>query len=85
MICCDISDGVATGLNGMHLHVRQSLQDVGHVLEFWPVKLDILPCGEMAIAFVPTLGNHRKLVHLAAVDGAIGNGYAQHVGMQLQI
>ena len=85
MIRCDIAHSVATGLDSVHLHVSQSLQYIGHIFEFWPVKLDVLPCGEMAIAFVPTLGNHRKLVHLAAVEGAIGNGDAQHVGMQLQI
>ena len=85
MIGCDIANGVATGLNGMHFHVSQGLQNVGHVFKFWPIKLNVLPCGEMAIAFVPTLYDYCELVHLAAVEGAVGNCDPQHVSMQLQI
>ena len=85
MIGSDIADRIAAGLDRMHAHIGQGLQHGGHIFEFWPVILDILARGEMAIALVPPLRDHRQLAHLAAVQRPIGDRHAQHIGMQLQI
>ena len=60
-------------------------QDVGHVAELRPVELDVLPRGEVAVALVPALGDHRELPQLHRVQRAVGDGDAQHVGVQLQV
>ena len=50
-----------------------------------PVELDVLPRGEVAVALVPALGDHRQLAHLVRVQRAVGDRDAQHVGVQLQV
>ena len=69
----------------MHFNAGQFRQNIGHVFQSGPIQLQILPCGEMAIAFVISAGNVGQLAHLFARQRAIGNGNAQHIGMQLQI
>ena len=83
MIGGDVAHAVAGGLDGVHFHIRQSGQNGGHVGQFRPIELDVLPGGEMAIALVPGIGNQRQLAHLPGGEGAIGDGDPQHVGMQL--
>ena len=39
----------------------------------------------MAVSFVPFLGNHGELAHLPAIQSAIGDRDAEHVGMQLEV
>ena len=85
MIGGDIADAVAGSLDGMHLDFGQGCENVGGVLELDPVELDVLAGGEMAVAPVPSLGDHRELAHLPRRQRAIGNGDAQHIGMKLQI
>ena len=55
------------------------------VLELDPVELDVLPRGEMAVAAVILLGDLGELAHLPRRQRAIGNGDAQHIGVELQI
>ena len=64
MVGCDITDAVARRLNGVHLHLSQRLQNIRHVREFRPVELQVLACGEVAIATVPLIRNHGQLAHL---------------------
>ena len=85
MIDGDIANGVAAGLNGMHLNLGQSLQNIWHIFELRPVELNVLAGGEMTVALVPTLGNHCQLCHLKAVERTIRDSHAQHISMQLQI
>ena len=60
-------------------------EDVGRVLQRWPVELDVLPGGEMAVAAVVLARDLGELAHLARRQRAVGNGDAQHVGVELQI
>ena len=69
----------------MHLNRRQFGQQVRRVGEADPVILDILPRGEMAVAPVIFPGDVRQHPHLPPVKRAIGDGDAQHIGVQLQI
>ncbi len=82
-VCGGVADAVARRLNGVHFNLRQILQDIGSILQLDPVELNILPGGEMAIVLViltPDMGQH---AHLFRIKGAIGNGNAQHIGVNL--
>ncbi len=85
MVGGDVADAVARGLDGVHLDIGQLLQDVGDVGELGPVELEVLPRGEVAVAPVVYPGNVRELTHLSRRQRAVGDGNAQHVGVQLQI
>ena len=69
----------------MQANFSQRVEHVGDVIELGPVVLDVLAGREMAIALVPAVSQFGQLVHLGAVERAIGNGHPQHVSMQLQI
>ncbi len=81
----DVADAVARGLDGMHLHRRQLGQDVGRIGQLDPVILDVLACGEMAVAAIVLARDMAQHPHLAAVERAIGHRDAQHIGVQLKI
>ena len=81
----DISDAIAAGLDRVHLDRRQIGKDVGRVGQLDPIILDVLPRGEMAVAAIVFARDRRQHPHLAAVERAIGNGDAQHIGVELQI
>ena len=85
MVGGDVADAVAAGLDRVHVDVGQRLEDVRHVPELRPVELDVLPRGEVAVALVPALGDHRQLPQLQRVQRAVRDGDAQHVGVQLQV
>ena len=85
MIRADVADAVAAGLDRVHLHARQIGEDVGRILQLDPVVLDVLPRGEVAVAAIVLLRDRRQHPHLTAVERAIGNRHAQHVGVQLQV
>ena len=69
----------------MHLDARQFLQQIAAFFQLDPVILDILPRGEMAVIAVIFARDVRQHPHLAAVERAVRNGNAQHIGVQLQI
>ena len=69
----------------MHLDRRQFSEQVGRFLQLDPVVLDILARGEMAVIAVIFARDVRQHPHLAAVERSIGDGDAQHIGVQLQI
>ena len=69
----------------MHLDFGEFLEDRRHVRERRPVVLDVLPRGEMTVATIIGPGDMGELAHLPAVERAIGNGDAQHVGVKLKV
>ena len=81
----DVADAVAGGLDGVHLHLRQLLQDVGDVGEPGPVELQVLAGGEVAGAAVVGPGDVGELAQLPRGQRAVGDGDAQHVGVELQV
>ena len=81
----NVANAVTAGLDGVHLYARQLFQKIAAFLQLDPVILDILPRGEMAIIAVIFARDMRQHPHLTAVQCAIGNGHAQHIGVQLQI
>jgi hypothetical protein len=85
MVGGHVADAVAGGLDRVHLDLRQRLEHVRHVAQARPVELHVLPRREMAVAAVPALGDMGELAHLRAVQRAVGDGDAQHVGVELQV
>ncbi len=85
MIGGDIADAIAGGLDGVHLDFRQRLENIGRVDELRPVVLEILARREMAVAAVIFVRDVGKAAHLARGERAIGNGDAQHIGVELKI
>ena len=81
----DVADAVAGGLDGVHLDAGELVQDVGDVDELRPVELQVLARGEVAVAAVVGARDVGELAHLARRQRAVGDGDAQHVGVQLQI
>ena len=83
MVGGHVANGVAGGLDRMQLHLGQRVEHIGDIAQFGPVVLDVLARGEVAVALVPFLGDIGELVHLGAVERAIGDRHAQHIGVQL--
>ena len=81
----DVADAVPARLNCMHFDRRKLGEQVGTVLELDPVVLDILARCEMAVATVIFARDMPEHPHLTAVQRAIGNRHAQHVGMELEV
>jgi hypothetical protein len=81
----DVADAIARGLDGVHLDAGEVVEDVGHVAQLGPVELDVLARGEMAVAAVVGARDVREHAHLPRRQRAVGNGDAQHVGVQLQV
>src|SRR3546814_9284498 len=69
----------------MHLHRREIGQNICRIFQLDPVILDVLTRGEMAITPVIFARDRGKHMHLLAAERAIGNGHAQHIGMELKI
>ena len=80
-----IADAVAAGLDGVHFGGGQVVQNIRRILQPYPVELDVLAGGEMAVAAVIPPGDPRQGAHLVGTQQAIGNGDPQHVGMELQV
>ena len=85
LIGTDIADAIAASLDGVHLHRRQFGKDVRRIGQLDPVILQILARGEVAVALVIFARNLAQLAHLLARQRAIGDGDAQHIGVQLEI
>ncbi len=81
----DIANAIAAGLDGVHLDLGEVGKNVGRLFQLDPVVLDVLPRGEVPVSAVVFVRDVGQGVHLAAVQRAIGNGDAQHVGVQLEI
>ena len=81
----DVADAIAAGLDGMHVHIRQRLENGRHILELGPIELDVLPRREMPETTIPTAGDDRQLAQLRRRQHAIGDRHAEHIGVQLEI
>ena len=81
----DVTDAIAAGLDRMHLHLGKVGQNVGCVLKPDPVVLDVLARREMAVAAIVLVRDVGKCMHLAAVERAVRDGDAQHIGVELKI
>ena len=84
-ICRDISDAVATGLNGVEVCRRQHVQDFGSVRQPDPVELDVGAGGEVSVSPVKATGDVRERTHLAGIQGAVRHCDPEHVGVELQV
>ena len=85
VIATDVADAVAAGLDRVHLDRREVRESVGAILQLDPVVLDVLPGGEVAVSAVILVRDVGEHLHLAAVERAIGDGDAQHIGVELEI
>jgi len=81
----DVAHAIAARLDAMHLDLGKCAQHVRDVDKLDPVELQILPRGEMTVAAIPPPADHGELAQLTGRQHAIGNGDAQHIGVQLQI
>ncbi len=62
----------------MHLHAGEFGEDVGNLLQPWPVELHVLARAEMRVALVEVTGNVRQLAQLATGEHAVGDGDPEH-------
>ena len=85
MVCGDIADRIAAGLNGMHIQIGKRVENIGRIDQFRPVKLDVLSRGEVAVSLVPPLRDVRQSAHLLRRQRPIGNSNTEHVSVQLQV
>ena len=80
-----VAERVATGLDAVHLDLRQLGQDVGRLFQLRPVELKVLARGEVAVALVVAARDECQLAELGRGQRSVGNRYPQHVGVQLQV
>ena len=85
MVRSHVADRVARGLDCVQANLTQGIKHIWNIAQFGPVILDVLACGEVAVAFVPFLGEKCELPHLSGIQRAIRDRDPQHVGVELQI
>ncbi|MPN04519.1 hypothetical protein SDC9_151760 [bioreactor metagenome] len=81
----DVTDAVARGLDGVHLHRGQLGQDFGHVFELGPVELQILARREVTVTAIIGACDVGEHAHLLGAQVAVGHGDAQHRRMALDV
>jgi hypothetical protein len=81
----DVAHVVAGSLHGVDADFGKIGQRIRQFGKLDPVVLDVLAGGEMAIAAVVAARDMRKPSQLLRRQRAVGNGDAEHVGVQLQI
>ncbi len=79
----DVAHVVAAGLHAVQACAGKLGHGVGQFVELDPVKLDVLARREMAEAAVVAARDMRQHAQLRRRQGAVGNGDAQHVGVEL--
>ncbi|MNV55075.1 hypothetical protein D3C71_1472980 [compost metagenome] len=85
MVGGHVANAVTRGLQRMHFHACQFGEDIGRVGQARPVVLDVLAGGEVAVTPVIFAGDMGQHPHLLRIQRAVGNGDAQHIGMELEI
>ena len=58
MVGRDVADAVARCLDRMHFNIGKRVENIRHVLQFWPVELNILPCEGNVSSNKEFGGNH---------------------------
>ena len=81
----DVAHAIAAGLDAVHLDIGERREHLGNIDQLHPVELKVLPRGEMAVAAVPAPPDHGELAQLLRRQHAIGDGDAQHIGVELEI
>ena len=81
----DVAHAIAAGLHAVHADAGEIGHRVRQFLELDPVVLDVLPRGEMAVAAIVAARDMRQHAQLLRRQRAVGDGDAQHVGVELQI
>ena len=81
----EIAHAVAAGLHGVHSDAGEIGHRVRQFFELDPVILDVLPGGEMAVTAIVAARHMRQHAQLRRRQRAVGNGGAQHAGVELQI
>ena len=61
----DIADAITAGLNRVHLHRGQVLENVGNFFQLWPVELQVRTGGEVTHPAVIATSYLAKLAKLA--------------------
>ena len=74
----DVAHAVAAGLDRVHLHLGQFVEDGGYLFQPWPVELDVLARGEVRIALVVVAGDPRQPAQLGGGDQPVGDADPQH-------
>ena len=85
MVGGGIADAVAGGLDGVHLHLGQFGQDLGHLIQPGPVELDVLAGGEVSVTLVVGACYAGKPSQLRRRNQAIGDRHAQHRRVALDV
>src|SRR5258706_9007109 len=85
MVGGDIAEGIARGLDRVHLHRRQLRKDVGDALEFLPVQLQVRTRAEVAVAAIVLARHLREFSQLLRRQQAVGNRDAQHRRVTLDV
>src|SRR5439155_3470584 len=85
MIGGDIAEGIARGLDRVHLNRRQFREDVGHAFELRPVQLQVLARAEVAVAAIVLTGDVCEFSQLPGRKQSVRNGDAQHRRVTLDI
>jgi hypothetical protein len=85
VICGDVANAVAAGLDRMHLHRREQLEDVRHAFQLRPVVLDVLPRREVREVAIVFARDAREHPHLAARQQTVRNRNAQHRRVALDV
>ena len=81
----DVAHAIAAGLHAVHADAGEIGHGVGQFLELDPVVLNVLPRGEMPVAAIVAARHMRQHPHLRRRQRTVGDGRAQHVGVELQI
>ncbi len=85
MVRGDIAEGIARGLDRVHLHRRELGEDVGHPLELRPVQLQVLARAEVAVAAIVLTGDVRELSQLLRRQQPVRNRDTEHRRIALNV
>ena len=69
----------------MHLDFGQFGEDLRHVLDFWPVELQIVARREMAVATVILAGDGSQCAQLGRIHHCVWHGNAEHRRVALNV
>ena len=87
MVGSNVAHTVARGLDGVLISTSaRAVKDGGHVGQFGPVELDVLPGGESDRNPCPRCRQSGPVgASGSGVQRAVRDGHTQHIGVQLQI